>query len=124
MPSHSQSVTPRMVVPDVVGEVAFLQTVFGGTGDVEPGRPVEFRIGDSVVMISEVGERHPFPAFLYVYVDDADQAYQRALEAGAESLEPHPTCRTETGERWSGTTTATSSRSPTGSDRTELKPAS
>lgn len=88
MPSHSQSVTPRMVVPDVVGEVAFLQTVFGGTGDVEPGRPVEFRIGDSVVMISEVGERHPFPAFLYVYVDDADQAYQRALEAGAESLEP------------------------------------
>ena len=28
------------------------------------------------------------PAFLYLYVDDADRAYARALEAGARSLEP------------------------------------
>lgn len=88
MPSRSQSVIPRMVVSDVAGEVAFLRTVFGGTGEVEPGRPVQFRVGDSVVMISEVGERDLFPAFLYVYVDDADQAYHRALDAGADSLEP------------------------------------
>ena len=29
-----------------------------------------------------------FPAFLYVYVDDADAVYTRALAAGAVSLEP------------------------------------
>jgi len=28
-----------------------------------------------------------FPAFLYVYVEDADSAYERAIAAGAVSLE-------------------------------------
>ena len=38
-------------------------------------------------MVSPVDERDPFPAFLYIYVDDADAAYQSALEAGARSVE-------------------------------------
>jgi uncharacterized glyoxalase superfamily protein PhnB len=38
-------------------------------------------------MVSPSTERDPFPAFLYVYVDDADRSYQRALAAGATSLE-------------------------------------
>jgi uncharacterized glyoxalase superfamily protein PhnB len=38
-------------------------------------------------MVSGAGPRDLFPAFLYVYVDDADAAYERALAAGAESLE-------------------------------------
>jgi hypothetical protein len=36
---------------------------------------------------SSAGERDWFAAFLYVSVDDADQAYHRALVAGAVSLE-------------------------------------
>lgn len=28
-------------------------------------RPAEMRIGDSVVMVSQAGEREVFPAFLY-----------------------------------------------------------
>ena len=44
-------------------------------------------IGDSIVMVSSTAERDPFPAFLYVYVDDADAAYQRAMKAGATSIE-------------------------------------
>lgn len=39
------------------------------------------------VMISAAGERDLFPGFLYVYVDDADETYERALHAGAESIE-------------------------------------
>ena len=39
-------------------------------------------------MVTASIERARFPAFLYVYVDDADQTYSRALTAGAESLEP------------------------------------
>lgn len=42
-------------------------------------------MGDSLVLVS--GEREAFSAFLYLYVDDADVAYRRALEAGATSLE-------------------------------------
>ena len=38
-------------------------------------------------MVSEVGVREFMPAFLYLYVDDIDGTYERAIEAGAESLE-------------------------------------
>jgi PhnB protein len=76
-----------MVVTDVSAEVGFLRAVFDATGDVHPDRPAEIRIGDSLVMVSPAGERELFPAFLYVYVGDADDAYRRALAAGALSLE-------------------------------------
>src|SRR3984957_6260481 len=93
MPSESpregfHSVTPRIVVEDVEAQVNFLRTVFGATGSVEPGRPAEILIGDSLVMVSPAAaERHPFRAFLYIYVDDADAVYQRALDAGGFSVE-------------------------------------
>jgi uncharacterized glyoxalase superfamily protein PhnB len=76
-----------MVVSDVAAAAAFLRAVFGGRGEVHENRPAEILIGDSVVMVSAAGQREPFPAFLYVYVDDADRAYDRALAAGTSSLE-------------------------------------
>ena len=82
-----RSVTPRLVVSDVAAQVDFLRAVFDATGEVEPGRPAEIRIGDSLIMLTPATERELFPAFLYVYVDDADQVYQRALAAGAATLE-------------------------------------
>ncbi len=82
-----RSVTPRLVVADVAAEIAFLRTVFDATGDHHAGRPAEIRIGDSLVMVSPAEARDRFPAFLYVYVDDADAAYRRALAAGAVALE-------------------------------------
>jgi len=85
--SGYRSVTTRIVVHDVAAQVDFLREVFGGTGTFEPGRPAEIHIGDSLVMVSPTTERDPFPAFLYVYVDDADAVYSRALDGGAVSLE-------------------------------------
>jgi uncharacterized glyoxalase superfamily protein PhnB len=84
------TVTPRMIVEDVDAAVSFLRAVFGATGDVEPGRPVELTIGDSVLMISGLSDVRPtpFPAFLYVYVPDTDAAYERAVAAGAQTIEP------------------------------------
>jgi uncharacterized glyoxalase superfamily protein PhnB len=38
-------------------------------------------------MVTSAVERDLFPAFLYVYVDDADRVDDRALTAGAMSLE-------------------------------------
>ncbi len=81
------TVTPRLVVSDVDAQVGFLRDVFDGTGVVDAGRPAEIRIGDSLVMVTAATERQLFPAFLYVYVRDADDTYRRAIEAGAESLE-------------------------------------
>ena len=87
-PEGFHSLTPRIVTADAEGLVRFLQAAFGATGDVRPDAPAQLRIGDSLVMIGEAGPRPAFPAFLYAYVDDADETYGRALQAGAVSLEP------------------------------------
>ena len=76
-----------MVVSDVAAAASFLRAVFGAEGEIPDGRPAEIRIGDSVIMVSAAGVRELFPAFLYVYVDDADAAYRRAVSAGAVALE-------------------------------------
>jgi len=81
------SITPRIVVSDAAAQVAFLRTVFDATGEQHAGRPAEICIGDSLVMVTPAGDRELFPAFLYVYVGDADAVYRRALAAGATSLE-------------------------------------
>ena len=49
--------------------------------------PAQLRIGDSLVMVSESGPRPATEAFLYLYVEDADATYRRAIAAGATSLE-------------------------------------
>jgi PhnB protein len=88
-PDGWHSVTPRLLTPDVEGMVAFLRAVFDARGDLNAGRPCEMLIGDSIVMVSDGGGvREATPSFLYVYVEDTDGAYGRAVAAGAETLEP------------------------------------
>jgi PhnB protein len=99
------SVTPRMVVADVEAQVDFLRSVFGACGEVVAGRPAEMPIGDSLVMVTAAAERELFPAFLYVYVDDVDETYRRAIAAGATVIEepldtPYGDRRAMVGDRW------------------------
>jgi hypothetical protein len=49
-----------------------LRSTFGAEREVFAHRPAQLVIGDSMVMISSLGEREHFPAFLYIYVDDTD----------------------------------------------------
>ena len=87
-PDGWPTVTPRVITDDVAGLVGFLKIVFGAAGRLQSEAPTEMRIGDSVVMISDGGgAREAMPAFLYVYVENADETYQRAIAAGAESIE-------------------------------------
>jgi PhnB protein len=86
-PEGWHSVTPRLVVHDAAMQVEFLKQAFGATGDFRTEISSVIKIGDSLVMVSSVGPRDAMPAFLYLYVDDIDTTYQRALEAGAVSLE-------------------------------------
>ena len=80
--------TPRIITGDVAGLVGFLKAVFDAHGEDRDGVPAEMQIGDSIVMISDGGgEREAMPAFLYVYVEDADRTYRRAVAAGANSIE-------------------------------------
>jgi uncharacterized glyoxalase superfamily protein PhnB len=87
LPDGWHVLTPRIVTDNVPGLVEFLRLTFGATGDLHTDRPSVMRIGDSVLMVSAVGPRPVTPAFLYVYVEDADATYRRALQAGARSLE-------------------------------------
>jgi uncharacterized glyoxalase superfamily protein PhnB len=86
-PQGWHTVTPRLVVHDPANLVRFLHQAFGASGDFTADAPSVMRIGDSIVMVSGAGPRDPMAAFLYLYVDDVDSTYQRALEAGAVSLE-------------------------------------
>jgi PhnB protein len=82
------SVMPRILTSEVAGLTGFLRTVFGADGELRSGAPTEIRIGDSIILVSDGGGvREAMPAFLYVYVDNVDEAYRRAIAAGAESIE-------------------------------------
>lgn len=88
VPTGWHTITPRIVVDDVAALFTFLKRVFGASGDFNPDAPTQVRIGDSLLMLSTAGARDTFPAFLYVYVEDVDATCQRALDAGAMSMEP------------------------------------
>ena len=87
IPDGWHAITPRIVVHEPESLVGFIKLVFGATGDYHPDRPTELRIGDSILMVSGADARDVMPAFLYVYVKDADVTYRRALDAGATSIE-------------------------------------
>jgi uncharacterized glyoxalase superfamily protein PhnB len=80
-------VTPRIFAEGAEALVAFIKDVFDASGEYRDSRPSELKIGDSTVMVADASARRPMPAFLYVYVGDADATYQRALAAGAVSVE-------------------------------------
>jgi uncharacterized glyoxalase superfamily protein PhnB len=86
-PEGWHTVTPRIVVSDSKAFLQFLKQVFGAAGDYQADRPSVIKIGDSMLMITEAGVRSLMSAFLYVYVQDTDTTYQRAIAAGARSLE-------------------------------------
>jgi PhnB protein len=88
VPKGWHTATPRVVVQGAEQFIEFLAQVFGATGKFQEARPSEIWIGDSVVMISEVGIRNATPAFLYVYVGNADAVYELALVAGVRTIEP------------------------------------
>ena len=86
-PAGWHSVTPRLVVHDPALLVRFLKSTFDAVGEFAAKAPSQMKIGDSIVMVSAIGARNANPSFLYVYVEDVDATYRRALQAGAASIE-------------------------------------
>ena len=93
IPDGYHSVTPYLSVPSGEALIEFLERAFGATVKERLTRPDgafwhgEVRIGDSIVMIGEGREDWPpRPGSLYLYVEDTDATYRRALAAGATSV--------------------------------------
>jgi PhnB protein len=107
-PEGWHTITPRIVASGAEELVAFIKQVFGATGEYETAVPSQLQIGDSILMISDAGPRNAMTAFLYVYVDDTDATYQRAVVAGARSIEepvqtPYGDRRAMVEDQWGNT---------------------
>jgi PhnB protein len=87
VPHGWHTVTPRLFAADAAKLVDFLKYAFEASGSFRNDGPSEIHIGDSIVMVSEAGLREAMPAFLYLYLADADDAYRRAIEGGATVIE-------------------------------------
>jgi uncharacterized glyoxalase superfamily protein PhnB len=104
-PKGWRTITPRIVAHDSRNLVEFIKRVFEAEGEYRDGAPTVLSIGDSMIMISDIGARGPAPAFLYVYVRDADETYRQAILAGAISAEeprdlPYGDRRAMIEDRW------------------------
>ncbi|HJQ38019.1 MAG TPA: VOC family protein [Thermoanaerobaculia bacterium] len=93
IPDGYHTITPYLTVDDAGKLIEFVKAAFDAnvlhamTNDEGNIRHAEAQIGDSKVMIAQAfGEWTPRPSTLYLYVDDTDETYRRALAAGAKSL--------------------------------------
>jgi PhnB protein len=92
-PEGYNTLQPYLIVSDAGGLIDFLKQAFDAEDrsrmQAPDGRIIhaEVSIGDSVVMISQHDPGEPaFTAMLHMYLPDPDEAYRRALQAGATSL--------------------------------------
>lgn len=93
IPDNYPRVSPYLIVSDVEVTMNFIEYVFNGKvrekmttpdGSVNHG---EMSIGDSVIMMGKATEEYkPLNAMLYIYVEDTDSTYKRAIEKGAVSV--------------------------------------
>ena len=83
-----QTVVPFLSVQGAASLVEFLSAALGAkqTFESKRGTHFEVKIGDSMVMIGDVGDQTPATGQLFMYVEDADASYKRAIQAGATSI--------------------------------------
>lgn len=83
-----QSVAPYLSIQGAAKLVEFLTAAFGArlTYRAPSGTHFEVRIGDTMVMIGDVGEGTPKAGQLFMYVESPEVVYRRAIEAGATSV--------------------------------------
>ena len=94
IPKTHQAVMPYLIVDDAAKLIDFAKKVFDAAlnftelrDDTEKIRHAEIQIDGSTIMLADAtDEWKQQPANLFVYVEDADQTYNSALENGATSL--------------------------------------
>ena len=93
IPDGYHSITPCLIVEGADKLLEFIENVFGGEimlkmqSDEGKISHAEIKIGNSVVMVADAGEEwEAIRSWLYVYVEDTDAVYQKAVQAGAASV--------------------------------------
>lgn len=86
------TITPCLIGYEVDELIEFVKLAFDGQlllrAIGSAGVHAEVRIGDSILMVGGGSGWHgtPRPTGIHLYVEDADAAYERALQAGASSM--------------------------------------
>ncbi|MBI4565605.1 MAG: VOC family protein [Planctomycetes bacterium] len=104
IPEGFHTLTPGIIVKDGARAIDFYKKAFGAEERFRMTGPdgksivhAELRIGDSILMLGEEnlawGARSPqslsgTPCSLHLYVEDADAAFKRAVDAGAHVKMP------------------------------------
>ena len=93
IPEQYTSLMPYLILKNTGGFRKFMADVFDATEQLiapaEDGSVMhgELRIGDAVIMFAETGGQFAvMNAGMFIYVDDADISYKRALAAGAVTV--------------------------------------
>jgi PhnB protein len=93
-PENYNSVSPYLIVNGAAATIRFLIDTFDAEElrrfPDENGRLMhaEVRLDDTVLMLADAVEEWPaVPAHVHIYVPDVDATYQRALDAGAVTVQ-------------------------------------
>lgn len=93
IPEGYHTVTPYLAVAGAEKLLDFVKRAFGAKETSRSMRPdgtvwhATVRIGDSMVMLAEATEPwKPMPTSIYLYLNDVDGTFQKAIAAGGTSL--------------------------------------
>jgi PhnB protein len=93
IPDNCQTVMPYLIVKDAAQFITFMQKVFDAKETHKSMRDEhtimhgEIMIGESTIMFADSTEKFsPKTAGLFIYVDDADETFKKAIDAGATSV--------------------------------------
>src|SRR5579863_4135199 len=93
IPDGYGTVTPYLTIDDPRAVIEFLkkafdaQEVYAMRDDGGKVRHAELKVGSSILMLGAAQDQwHARPANFYVYVEDCDAMYKKAIAAGGKSL--------------------------------------
>ena len=93
IPDGFHRVTPYIVAQGAARLIDFLKDAFGAAVVSRHDKPdgsvmhAQLKIGDSMIMLTEACDKAPSGLVsMYMYVEDSDAVYERALKAGGTSI--------------------------------------
>jgi PhnB protein len=94
VPEGMRTVTPYLHPTSVPSYIDFLTRALGAVEEARYLAPdgrvmhAQVRVGNAMIEMGEPDPAVPMPTTFYLYVDDADALYHRAVAAGATSMTP------------------------------------
>ncbi len=95
IPENYQTVMPYLIIKNAAAFIDFTKAVFNATElhktmrDENVIRHGEIKIGESTIMFADSTEQFPVStAGLFVYVENADEVFKKAIDAKATSIMP------------------------------------